>query len=124
MPQLSGRGDKFRGRLIVASNREPYSHRKTDRGLEWEISVGGVVSALDTVLKVTGGSFDDVRNRVGLPGLVYAGSHGTEMESGKVGDGGRRVTLEEFLTVAHQAFACLPGVQIEDKGLTASLSGR
>lgn len=55
--QLSGRGDKFRGGLIVASNREPYSHRRTGRGLKLEISAGGLVSALDTVLRVTGGTW-------------------------------------------------------------------
>ncbi|OPY78322.1 MAG: Trehalose-phosphate synthase [Syntrophus sp. PtaU1.Bin005] len=55
--RLSGRGDRFRGGLIVASNREPYCHRKTPEGLRWEIPVGGVVSALDTVLRVTGGTW-------------------------------------------------------------------
>ncbi len=55
--QLSGRGDKVRGGLIVASNREPYSHRKTGRGLKLEIPTGGLVSALDMVLRVTGGTW-------------------------------------------------------------------
>ncbi len=55
--QLSGRGDKFRGKLVVASNREPYSHRKTGRGLKLEVPAGGLVSALDTVLRVTGGTW-------------------------------------------------------------------
>ena len=55
--QLSGRGDKIRGGLIVASNREPYSHRKTGRGLKLEIPTGGLVSALDTVLRATGGTW-------------------------------------------------------------------
>jgi trehalose 6-phosphate synthase/phosphatase len=56
-PRLSGRGDKFRGGLIVASNREPCSHRKTARGLKPEVPAGGLVSALDTVLRVTGGTW-------------------------------------------------------------------
>jgi len=55
--RLSGRGDSFRGGLVVASNREPCSHRKTDCGLKYEIPVGGLVSALDTVLRVTGGTW-------------------------------------------------------------------
>lgn len=55
--RLSGRGDSFRGTLIVASNREPYSHRKTGSGLILEMSPGGLVSALDTVLRVTGGTW-------------------------------------------------------------------
>ncbi len=55
--QLSGRGDRFRGKLVVASNREPYIHRKTSRGLKLEVPAGGLVSALDTVLRVTGGTW-------------------------------------------------------------------
>jgi trehalose-phosphatase len=56
-PRLSGRGDRFRGGLIVASNREPFSHRETARGLKPEVPAGGLVSALDTVLRVTGGTW-------------------------------------------------------------------
>ncbi|MEA5114387.1 MAG: hypothetical protein VB050_10190 [Geobacteraceae bacterium] len=41
--RLSGRGDSFRGSLIVASNREPYSHRKTGSDLELQMSAGGLV---------------------------------------------------------------------------------
>ena len=55
--QLSGKGDKFRGKLIIASNREPYTHRKTGRKLKLEIPAGGLVSALDMVLRVTGGTW-------------------------------------------------------------------
>ncbi len=55
--RLSGRGDSFRGGLVVASNREPCSHRKTKGGLHHEVPAGGLVSALDTVLRVTGGTW-------------------------------------------------------------------
>lgn len=55
--RLSGRGDSFRGGLVVASNREPCSHRKSARGLHCEVPAGGLVSALDTVLRVTGGTW-------------------------------------------------------------------
>lgn len=41
--RLSGRGDSFRGSLIVASNREPYSHRESGSGLILEMSAGGLV---------------------------------------------------------------------------------
>jgi trehalose 6-phosphate synthase/phosphatase len=54
---LSGRGDKVRGGLIVATNREPYSHRKTAQGVKLEVPTGGLVSALDTVLRITGGTW-------------------------------------------------------------------
>jgi alpha,alpha-trehalose-phosphate synthase [UDP-forming]/trehalose-phosphatase len=54
---LAGRGDKVRGGLVIASNREPYAHRKTARGLKLEVTTGGLVSALDMVLRVTGGTW-------------------------------------------------------------------
>lgn len=72
---------------------------------------------------ISGRSLGDIRRRAGLPGLVYGGNHGAEMENGAPGAGGR-TSLEEFLAAAHQAFACLPGIQIEDKGLTASIHFR
>lgn len=75
------------------------------------------------VAVISGRSLDDIRNRVGLPGLVYAGSHGAETEKGTGGDGGR-AALDAFLAAVHQALACLPGVQIEDKGLTVSIHFR
>lgn len=56
-PRLSGKGDSFRGGLVVASNREPFSHRRCGRGLRLEIPTGGLVSALDAVLRVTGGTW-------------------------------------------------------------------
>ncbi len=55
--RLSGRGDKFRGKLVVVSNREPYVSRETGRGWKLEVPAGGLVSALDTVLRVTGGTW-------------------------------------------------------------------
>ena len=75
------------------------------------------------VAVISGRGLDDIRNRVGLPGLVYAGSHGAETEKGTGGDGGR-AALDAFLAAVHQALACLPGVQIEDKGLTVSIHFR
>jgi trehalose 6-phosphate synthase len=44
-------------RLICVSNREPYSHVLTHFGLRVEGSVGGVVAALDPVMRVLGGSW-------------------------------------------------------------------
>ncbi|MDR7491882.1 MAG: hypothetical protein QN122_10595, partial [Armatimonadota bacterium] len=41
--------------LVVVSNREPYVHRRTPRGLEVERPPGGLVEALDPVMQVLGG---------------------------------------------------------------------
>ncbi|OPY16583.1 MAG: Trehalose-phosphate phosphatase [Syntrophus sp. PtaB.Bin075] len=75
------------------------------------------------VAVISGRSLDDIRHRVGLPGLVYAGSHGTETEKG-VGVAGGRAALDAFLAAVRQALACFPGIQIEDKGLTVSIHFR
>jgi trehalose 6-phosphate synthase/phosphatase len=45
------------GSLIIASNREPYIHRKTGQGLRVEVPAGGVTSAVDNVLKVIGSTW-------------------------------------------------------------------
>ncbi len=70
----------LRGRpLVVVSNREPYVHRRTARGLDVERPAGGLVAALDPVLRQVGGAwvawgsgdgdFDvtDTQGRVAVP---------------------------------------------------------
>jgi alpha,alpha-trehalose-phosphate synthase [UDP-forming]/trehalose-phosphatase len=48
----------LRGRpLVVVSNREPYVHRRTVRGLALERPAGGLVAALDPVLRQVGGAW-------------------------------------------------------------------
>ncbi len=54
---LVGRGDSFRGGLLVASNLEPYSHRRTPSAVKLDVATGGLVSSLDTVLRITGGTW-------------------------------------------------------------------
>lgn len=43
--------------LLVVSNREPYVHKKTGLSIKVEKPAGGLTSALDDVLKVTGGTW-------------------------------------------------------------------
>lgn len=43
--------------LIIVSNREPYIHKKAGKGVRIEKPAGGVTSALDDVLKATGGTW-------------------------------------------------------------------
>jgi trehalose 6-phosphate synthase len=38
-------------RLIVVSNREPYEHRLVKNHLVWERTSGGLVSALDPMMR-------------------------------------------------------------------------
>jgi trehalose 6-phosphate phosphatase len=89
------------------------------------------LAALDdaTIAIVSGRALGDVRGRVGMPGLIYAGNHGLEIEGpglsfehpvaadlrGKV----RRVTERVATKVA-----CLDGVEIESKGLSSSVHYR
>lgn len=47
--QLSGR------RLVIASNREPYIHKKVRGELRWERPAGGLTSALDPLLRQVDG---------------------------------------------------------------------
>ncbi len=45
------------GSLIIVSNREPYIHKKTESGIRIEKPAGGLTSAMDDVLRVTGGTW-------------------------------------------------------------------
>jgi trehalose-6-phosphate synthase len=49
--QLSSRS------LIIVSNREPYVHKKAGLSIKAEKSAGGLTSALDDVLRATGGTW-------------------------------------------------------------------
>lgn len=44
-------------RLIIVSNREPYEHRQVKNRLIWERTSGGLVSALDPVMRRLGGTW-------------------------------------------------------------------
>lgn len=44
-------------KLIIVSNREPYIHKKTGLSIRVEKPTGGLTSAMDDVLKVTGGTW-------------------------------------------------------------------
>jgi len=50
--------ENFSGKnLIVVTNREPYIHKKTGLSIRVKKQTGGLTSALDDVLKVTGGTW-------------------------------------------------------------------
>jgi trehalose-phosphatase len=82
-----------------------------------------------TVVIVSGRNLADVSERVGLPGLVYAGNHGMEIQ----GPGLSFVEptadalirpLEEHTRSLEDRLAVVPGALVEPKGLTTSVHDR
>jgi len=89
-----------------------------------------LVERSDTdVAIVSGRGLEDVRSRVGLEGVYYAGNHGLEIH----GPGldrvhpeaeSARAELGRCAEALEGALAGEPGVQVEDKGLTLSVHYR
>ncbi len=52
-----GRRGSLNGKLILVTNREPYSHEKEKKGIICKKSVGGVVSALDPLMQKSKGTW-------------------------------------------------------------------
>jgi trehalose-phosphatase len=78
---------------------------------------------------MSGRALPDVQKRVGIPGLIYAGNHGLEIE----GRGltfrhpGALAVTKELTALGRQvarAVRGLPGVRVEDKGLSWTLHVR
>jgi trehalose 6-phosphate phosphatase len=82
-----------------------------------------------TLAIISGRSLGDVKGRIGLPALIYAGNHGLEIE-------GRGLSFEhegalllkrairEITERLAEHSASLAGVEIESKGLTSSIHYR
>jgi len=78
---------------------------------------------------ISGRSLRDIQARVGVAGIYYAGNHGAEIGDdlctpGKPENHYDRHLLEEYLARLREATACIPGVLIEDKTITASIHFR
>jgi len=78
---------------------------------------------------ISGRSLDDVKERTGIPGLVYAGNHGLEIEGPRLKfkkpiyariEG----VLDSLKILLKSSLASIKGVLIEDKGLTLSVHYR
>lgn len=72
---------------------------------------------------VSGRRIEDVRERVGLPALLYAGLHGLEIEMPgwrwrHDGLGATREEMHELVREAQEDVTSLDGVFIEDKGVS------
>ncbi|MDR7421219.1 MAG: bifunctional alpha,alpha-trehalose-phosphate synthase (UDP-forming)/trehalose-phosphatase [Armatimonadota bacterium] len=81
------------------------------------------------VAVISGRALGDIRARVGLYGLVYAGNHGLEMSGpgwnwSHKGAVGAREALAAALTALRARLRRVPGVLIEDKGYSASVHYR
>lgn len=82
---------------------------------------------LALVAAVSGRAADDVRERVGVPGLVIVGNHGLETwADGAVQLAPEAAGYRPALEAARDALsaALLPGMQVEDKGATLSVHYR
>ena len=78
---------------------------------------------------ISGRSLDDVAERVGVPGLVYAGNHGLEIRGGgmeyrhPVANAAVSAMTEAADSLA-EALASIPGAMVENKGLTLTVHYR
>ncbi|HWQ28946.1 MAG TPA: trehalose-phosphatase [Dehalococcoidia bacterium] len=84
---------------------------------------------VDVVCVVSGRGLADVRHRVGIDGLVYAGNHGLEWHGLPGAPDGSEATaahleLAPLVPALQSALGGLPGVWIEDKGLTLTIHFR
>ncbi len=81
------------------------------------------------VAVVSGRAIDDLRDRVDLDDVVYAGNHGLELQRGErtevvpEADEQRRAIDEVCADVAERT-ASIPGVTVEHKGVTATVHYR
>ncbi len=81
------------------------------------------------VAVISGRALNDVKGRVGIDDIIYAGNHGAEIWDGKKtiisqGSAENRRLLEEVLEKLKKEASYIKGVLIEDKGITASLHFR
>lgn len=80
------------------------------------------------VAVISGRALKDVKDRVGIEDIIYAGNHGAEIWDGRKaiisqGSEENRRLLEEVLEKLKKETSYIKGVLIEDKGITASIGG-
>jgi trehalose 6-phosphate synthase/phosphatase len=88
------------------------------------LSLGSVLVAI-----ISGRSLGDIRRRVGIAGVVYAGNHGLEMAGpGWTWAHPAAVKAQEAIAACcrrlRQRLRGIPGAWVEDKGLTATVHYR
>jgi trehalose 6-phosphate phosphatase len=78
---------------------------------------------------ISGRALQDLKTRVGMPGLIYAGNHGLEISGPGIyfiqPDAAKRVqALSELVLDLQIRLEHIPGVQVENKVLSASVHYR
>jgi trehalose-phosphatase len=82
-----------------------------------------------TVAILSGRALEDIQARVGIAGIIYGGNHGLEIEGpgcnlvGKI-PGATRGRIQQLSSELERRFCPIPGVLIENKGLTLSVHYR
>lgn len=84
---------------------------------------------LVSIAVISGRMLKDVKDRVGIDDIVYAGNHGAEIWDGKreiitQGAAENRRLLEDIQSKLKKELSPIDGVLLEDKGITASLHYR
>jgi trehalose 6-phosphate phosphatase len=135
LPEIARRIDRA-GRILLALDFDgtltPICARPGDVVLAETVRT--VLAGLDRLPQVdvmiaSGRSIADVRNRVGLPQLIFAGNHGLEIsgEGFSFEEPTARAAagpLQDLAGRAEERLAGVPGVLVEKKGLTASVHYR
>jgi trehalose 6-phosphate phosphatase len=89
-----------------------------------------LAKAPDTSLVIISGrSRSDIQERVGIPGVIYVGNHGLEISGDgflfvEPGAAAHRPALHELAGELAKRLEGMPGVAIEDKGLSLSVHYR
>lgn len=84
----------------------------------------------DTVLAIVSGrALSDIKERVGIPDIYYAGNHGLEIEGPGVDEVHEEATrarphIVACIAALEPLLAAVPGSILEDKGLTISIHFR
>lgn len=124
------------GRLFVALDFDGTLSPIVDRPEEARMveaarpSVSRLAARPDTVVAVVSGrGLADVRARVGLPDLIYAGNHGFEIEGRSLHRehpeaAAARPALESVADVLRSSLSGEAGVELEDKGWTLTVHYR
>ncbi len=78
---------------------------------------------------VSGRNVEDLQQLVAIEGIVYAGNHGSEISAGGKTLLNRQLRrdrrlLKDFLDRLRSAMSSIPGVLVEDKGITGSVHYR
>lgn len=89
--------------------------------------LAGLSADLTLVALISGRAAEDLRQRVGLPGIIYVGNHGLERwEGGRTAYQAEALAFQPAMQEALKELQALksPGINMEDKGITISLHYR